>query len=118
MSELTKSQHGLLVDRSDVREAWIAQLEKDLQIELTGKVESTVSFGELAMHIEEVLSQKFGLSEADLPELLYRIDLNENQLRLEMREGKFQRWFELLSHAILIREAQKVIFRFQYAGKL
>jgi len=77
------------------------QLAKDLALEITAIPESG-----LLVWLKSWLDQH--LSDLDLGQLLYTIDLTEKGYETSYK----------LAKAILEREAQKVIFRAQYSGKL
>ncbi len=78
-----------------------SQLAKDLQLELKDVPEEN-----LASWLENWLIQN--LEKLDLANLLYRVDIEPRAMQNP----------HILTIAILEREAQKVIFRAQYSGRL
>ena len=80
-----------------------AQLAKDLDLENTA-----VPAKDLITWLDKYL-QDFIAQGGNLAQLLYRIDLDQTGIRHNTKELALQ---------ILERQAQKVIFRAQYSGKL
>ncbi|NVK27831.1 MAG: hypothetical protein HWE14_07290 [Flavobacteriia bacterium] len=114
---ITSEQRELLFRREDVFKAWLDQISKDLGEDLFEKRER-LSWPVVVELIQNHLLSTYRLMSGEIPELLYRIDLNEGELRAEMQTGNWPDWYQLLANCIAEREAQKVIFRFQYSGKL
>lgn len=115
MSKLQKSDRELLFVRIEAYKAWIAQIEKDLQFDWGESSKSIQTWEEIIQVISDRLQDLE--RESRLSEILYQVDLNEVQLRAEMMSGKWDSWLKLLATKVAEREALKVIFRFQYAGK-
>lgn len=80
-----------------------AQLAKDLGLDMEA-VPKRDLLAWLADFMEQYIAQN-----GDLAHLLYRIDLDQGNISYHSQE---------LAQQILEREAQKVIFRAQYSGKL
>lgn len=87
--------------RPELRTILRAQLAKDLRVSLTDVPEK-----DLLLWLEGYLDELENKS-ANLPPLLYRIDLPE-ALVIESTE--------VLAQRILLREAEKVLFRWQYSS--
>lgn len=112
-----RDQRELLTRREDVFHAWLDQISKDLGERIFEDVMPKT--WEVVVHkIQKHLANTYQITAGEIPELLYRIDLSEAKLREDMERGGWSDWYELLAHRIAEREAQKVIFRFQYSGKL
>lgn len=77
------------------------QLAKDLQLDLIDIPQENLQYW-LAEWLHE------NLADLDLPQLLYRVDL-----AITAKENP-----EQLAQALLEREAQKVLFRAQYSGRI
>ncbi len=90
-----------------LKEAFIAQLEKDLQHSFE-EVDSEDFFKETLAVIS------YAVEHNKLSDFLYRVDLSENQA---MRCMESADPVLSLTQAILQRVAQKVIFRRQYSGR-
>jgi hypothetical protein len=87
-----------------LQEAFAQQLAKDLQVALEDLPQKDwLSW----------LSAFLGSRPQDLAVFLYRVDISEQQLLSRAPQST-----EELAQLILEREAQKVIFKAQYAGKL
>lgn len=115
-NELSISDKELLKSNAELKKAWVLQIEKDLGATL--HLSATLpDWQEVVENIQRILGEKFTISEGQVPELLYRIDISENRLQAEMQSGKWRDWHELLAYAIAEREALKVIFRFTYTPK-
>ena len=113
MNQLANNDRELLFSRKEAYHAWIAQIEKDLHF--TFEPEEEVNWNQI---IEQLVSRLDELEkESRLSEILYQVDLNEAQLHTEMSSGKWTSWLGMLAHKVAEREAVKVIFRLQYAGK-
>lgn len=80
-----------------------AQLAKDLGLDM-----EAVPKRDLLAWLEDFMAQYIAQN-GDLAHLLYRIDLDQSNISHHSHE---------LAQQILEREAQKVIFRAQYSGKL
>ncbi len=90
-----------------LKEAFIAQLEKDLQHTFEN-VDSEDFFKEALAVVS------YAVEHNKLSDFLYRVDLSETQA---MRCMASSDPVHSLTQAILERVAQKVIFRRQYSGK-
>ncbi len=91
-------------DKPQLKEALRQQLAKDLRLSVEQIPEKDLLVW-LSHWLQEHTQQ--------LAEVLYRIDLSEKKVQAPPQRG-----FEQLALQILEREAQKVIFRAQYSGKL
>lgn len=93
---------------------WLAQVAKDLQMNWEKEGDSS-SWEVILEQIERRLMELE--KEGRLSAILYQVDLNEFKLREDMDSGKWDSWWSLLAQRVAEREAIKVIFRYQYAGK-
>ena len=91
-------------DKPQLKKALRQQLAKDLRLSVEQIPEKDLLVW-LSHWLQEHTHQ--------LAEVLYRIDLSEKKVQAQPQRG-----FEQLALQILEREAQKVIFRAQYSGKL
>lgn len=104
----------LIRTNEELQRAWVDQINKDVGSDLF----FSGSFESVREDLKVYLDTHFTPVEGQIPELLYRIDLSEMNVLKEMNSGNWGDWHELLAHAIAVREAVKVVFRFQYSGRL
>ena len=100
------------LDREAMVHACVAQVMKDLGpygIHLTYSGQAATAYEELFGALQPQLFALLG-SKATLHEILYRVDVNENQLA-RLREGN-EETASTLTRLILWRELQKVVTRF------
>lgn len=90
--------------KASLKEAFALQLAKDLQVPVQNLPQENWQPW-LSAHLKKHLK--------DLPTLLYRVDISEQQLY-----NTAPRNTDHLAQLILERVAQKVIFKAQYAGRL
>ena len=101
-----------------VLNACVEQITKDLGLELDWFKEEAKTVEEIVTQLEKRLEILLFNSEGIIHQLLYRVDLNEEQLYAEMNTGNHKSLADLLSKAIVERELKKVIMRNIYNGKL
>ncbi|MDX5404398.1 MAG: hypothetical protein LPK28_02735 [Bacteroidota bacterium] len=110
----------MAVDPS-LRNSLLRQLEKDirpgkpLNVDLEAKnfVEETFS------QVQEILDVIIKSEPESFVNILYLIDVPEEQLHKKMRSGEYSSFTQLVAKAVLEREMQKVLFRKLYSqGKL
>lgn len=116
MNTLTRAQQNLILNREEVTRAWIAQIRKDLGMQSGNDPDPL--WNEVRAWVESYLDDRFGRSQEGVPDLLYRIDLDETALPGEMASGEWSSYHLLLAEMIMRREAVKVLFRFQYSGRI
>lgn len=116
LNEIQRSDRELYFDQPEFLQAWVAQIEKDMNADLhvDPKVRTDIPIAIKAL--ETALRERFGDGEADLPQLLYKIDLDEGLLHHEMHSNRWESWFQMLAHKIAEREAKKVIFRWRFSS--
>jgi hypothetical protein len=91
----------LELQQPQLKEALRRQLAKDLNLRLQDLPKQNLA---------QWLGQYLATQGSTLPRLLYQIDISE---RMDLPEN-----FAMLAQKILEREAQKVLFREQFAGRL
>lgn len=118
MYSLDKSQAALVGTNAELREAWIAQLEKDMDLDLQALRSSNHGWEEGLDIVQSELENAYSETDSRWSAMLYRVDVSPLHLQSEMQSGRWSSWHELAARAIAYREFQKVYFRFQYAGRL
>ena len=116
LSDLSKFHNKLDI----VRQAG-AQLVKDfemegLEIEFSG--DPLTCYDELYKQVVEIVAYLLDKRIERFMQLLYRIDINESQLKQILQKGNAQSVHSDVSKLILERELKKVIIRNYYSGKL
>ena len=101
-----------------ILKACVDQVSKDLDLELDWFEGEVNSVGLIIVSLEKRLETLLFNSEGIIHQLLYRVDLNEEQLYSEMNTGNHKSLADLLSKSIVERELKKVIMRNIYSGKL
>ena len=101
-----------------ILKACVVQITKDLRLE-NGWIQGTplsVQFivEKLNLSLEKLLFN----SEAIIHQLLYAVDLNEEEIYSQMNSGNHKSLSDLLSTSIVERELKKVILRNVFSGKL
>lgn len=114
---LTIQQRELVIQRPDVKEAWRLQIEKDLESALEMDAFERASWRDVVEAIAIVLRRDYNQSQLML-DLLYKIDVVEGAVRSDLQSESEEDEYLRIARRIAEREAVKVIFRFQYAGKL
>lgn len=118
MGQLLKPEDKRLIQQmEEVRDALTRQLEKDLGAELR-PVSPGAFWEDTIASVWEYLEGRFGLSDADLPQLLYTIDVDQSDLQRDMASGRWDSWYALLAERIVEREATKVLLRLRLAGRI
>jgi len=84
------------------------QLQKDLQVSLT-----SLNLQQLQIELEKVVATKL-TEDSQFSQQLYQVDLPEKRIETVLQSENAT---SELSQLILNREAQKVLFRFQYHQK-
>ena len=107
------SQHELF-------ELFRLQLQKDFEVtgcdaEFTNELPS--NFEELKGVISVQLKKLGKSSSSKLPELLYRIDINENHIKQFTKNQPAEEWEALIAELIIKRILQKIILKKTYSKK-
>ena len=79
-------------------------LQKELSIELAGKMSLEQLKEQLSQHISYLINHNF----RNLVNLLYRIDVNEARLRLLLNENTAKDAARIISGLIIERQLQKI----------
>ena len=98
--------------------ACVAQITKDLGLEIDWFIDEPNSVESIVENLNAELEKLLFNSEVIIHQLLYKVDLNEEQLYLQMNSGNHKSLSDLLSKSIVERELKKVIMRNVYSGKL
>jgi hypothetical protein len=101
-----------------ILEACIDQITKDLGLELGWFEKKPNSIQSIVLELNSQLEKLLFNSEGIIHQLLYKVDLNEEQLYSQMNSGNHKSLSDLLSKSIVERELKKVIMRNVYSGKL
>lgn len=115
MKELAKSDRDLLLSKEAILNAWIAQMEKDLNFSLNHSGSHANLWQEILALVAERLAELE--RQGTLSAALYQIDVSEAELYSEMQSGEWASWTELFAQRVMEREGIKVIFRYQYSNR-
>ncbi len=80
-----------------------------IEIRFTGNGQSAYDelFGQIAPEVDKLLQGNAG----SFYDLLYRIDISEDQLKKESERFPARKFSEVVAHLIIKRELQKVVIR-------
>ena len=106
------------LSRTELFDAFKKQLAKDFQqsnfaVEFVDALEPEYS----TIHQKIVFELQRNENNADLMNLLYRVDISEAQLKRYLGEAKEVNHFSVLSELIIKRELQKVVIKQYYKSK-
>lgn len=88
-------------------------LQKELQIELAGKISFEEMKEKLSAHINHLINHDF----QQLVILLYRIDVSETKLRALLKENQNEDAGNMIAQLILERQLQKIKTRKEFSQK-
>lgn len=119
MKQLVFSEAMLVANNHEfILEACVAQITKDLGLEADWIQSSPESVQIIIEKLNLSLEKLLFNSEAMIHQLLYAVDLNEEEIYSQMNSGIHKSLSDLLSKSIVERELKKVILRNVYSGKL
>ena len=101
-----------------ILKACAAQITKDLGLEMHWIPENPKSVESIIDILNKRLEKLLFNSEGMIHQLLYTVDLDEEQLYSQMNSGDHKSLSDLLSKLIVERELKKVITRNVFSGKL
>ena len=108
----------LHIDTVDMRSQLFAQIVKDLGIEPWAiSAEAPDFFSKLEEELFYTLTAIIERQPQLLPNIIYRIDLNERNVKLLLTDPEANA-AKILAEMVLQREMQKVFYRNVYSGKI
>lgn len=91
----------------------IVELNNTLAIELPEKISFEDMHSKLAAHINQLIKDNF----EDLVRLLYKIDINEDKLKLQLVHNPTENAGNMIATLIIERLQQKAAFKKQFSKK-
>ena len=118
--ELQLSNLEIYHQKVELMKATADQIIKDFAlvghtIKISGK--SAKAYGELYDQVEKIIYRLITSDFNQLMNVLYRIDIDEKQLKLHLA-STHEDSSELLAKLVIERELKKVVLRWHYSGKL
>ncbi len=118
--QLQLSNLDIYYQKVDLLEATAQQIVKDFamvghDITITGN--PSKAYRELYDQVEKIIYQMITKDFHQLMNILYRIDIDEQQLKMHLA-STHEDSSELLAKLVIDRELKKVIIRWYYSGKL
>lgn len=108
------------LSRQDLFDAFKTQLAKDFeQSNFDADFIKTLEpdYAHIQQEIVRELQHAETKADADLLQLLYRIDISEFKLKKYLREGSNENQLMTIAELIIKRELQKVVIRLYYKNK-
>lgn len=117
-NKLQKEELQGYVDTAAMRQQLVDQLLKDLGVEdLKIELDSAAFFKELASEVAFTMKYFIENQPQQLPNLIYRIDLNEREVRIILQNPEVDA-AKALADLIITREMKKVFYRNVYSGNI
>ncbi len=116
--KISPQELRLQIDTVDMRSQLFAQIVKDLGIEPWSiSAEAPDFFSKLEEELFYTLTAIIERQPQLLPNIIYRIDLVENKVKLLLADPEANA-ARVLTEMVLHREMQKVFYRNVYSGKI
>lgn len=109
------------LQKANVFSAFVEQLRKDFQgagIALEDNLSIPSDFNALKEVLKQFLFSSGSRNNAALPQLLYRVDISEAQIKKYGNINKEQSFEDLIAELIIKRVLQKVVIRKTHSGEL
>lgn len=116
MTDQKPIQHYL--NDSELLQLCIEQIQKDFQeaeIQIDKPEQMAMAYSDLHAQIKNAVTALEKRSNSRLMQLLYRIDISENQIKHSARQFPEENFESRIAHLIIRRELQKVIIRKTYS---